>query len=84
MKNRWTMKELQEATDQVMINTLITERRSTLNSYTPLDERLKKIDTDKIFKASALLESILSQKGILPVLIGISDELDKIIAERLK
>lgn len=35
--------KLEETTDEILINSLISERRNTLNPYAPLNERLKKL-----------------------------------------
>lgn len=43
MKFRWTMKTLREESDEYIIRGILTERISTLNPYTPLCKRLKKI-----------------------------------------
>jgi len=75
--------KLEETTDEILINSLISERRNTLNPYAPLNERLKKINTNRIYSAIRLLELILSCKSLLPALIGLDDSLDKIISERL-
>lgn len=37
-----------------------------------------------IGKWPEILDTVLSQKKVLPALLGIDDELDKIIAERLR
>jgi len=44
MKFRWTMKELQEFSSKHLILALIAERKSNLNPYTPLSERLTKLE----------------------------------------
>ena len=43
MKFRWTMKELKESKDLEILRGLVAERRSTLNAYSPLSEKLDKI-----------------------------------------
>jgi hypothetical protein len=43
MKHRWTMKELDEATDNQILLTLVNERLNDLNPYAPLAVRLKKV-----------------------------------------
>ena len=40
MRFRWTTKELKDVTDDRLIDTLIVERRSTINMGCPLDKRL--------------------------------------------
>lgn len=45
MKFRWTIKELNEFTDEEVLRRLITERLSTLNPYAPLAVRLGKVYT---------------------------------------
>jgi len=43
MKFRWTIKELEESSDNKILMSLIAERISELNPYTPLSKRLNKI-----------------------------------------
>lgn len=43
MKFRWTMKELDEASDTFVLRSLVSERLADLNPYTPLAKRLRKV-----------------------------------------
>ena len=43
MKFRWTMKELEEFSDDRILISLIAERTSTLNPYAPLARRLGEV-----------------------------------------
>lgn len=43
MKYRWTMKELKEATDEQFLLSLVNERLSGLNPYSPLARRLQEV-----------------------------------------
>ena len=43
MNFRWTMKELEEKSDDEILRGLIVERQSTLNMYAPLHKRLAEI-----------------------------------------
>ena len=43
MKFRWTIKELEEASDARILRGLVAERKSDLNPYTPLSKRLQKL-----------------------------------------
>ena len=83
MKHRWTIKELQKFSDRQMIEAALHERMSDLNPYSPLRLRLQKVIRN-LYDAEKLLELILSQKDILPLLLGVDTELDKVIAERMK
>ena len=42
-KFRWSIKELKEDSDDVILRGLVSERLSDLNHYAPLATRLKKI-----------------------------------------
>lgn len=44
MKHRWTMKELEEVTNEDLILALIRERRSEMSPYSPLATRLVKLE----------------------------------------
>jgi hypothetical protein len=43
MKLRWTIKQMKEDSDNVILRGIVAERMSDLNPYTPLRERLQKI-----------------------------------------
>ena len=43
MKFRWTIKELEETSDDTILRALVAERKSDLNPYTPLGKRLQKL-----------------------------------------
>ena len=43
MKFRWTMKELENSTDKEILRGLVAERKSELNPYAPLAQRLSTI-----------------------------------------
>ena len=43
MRFRWTRKDLEENTDAYILRGLVAERKSTLNPYGPLAERLQEI-----------------------------------------
>jgi hypothetical protein len=43
MKFRWTIKELNEKSDDEILRALVVERQSTLNGYAPLYKRLAEI-----------------------------------------
>ena len=43
MKYRWTKKELENSTDKEILLSLIAERKSPLNPYSFLSQRLNKI-----------------------------------------
>ncbi len=47
MRFRWTIKELDKVTDGKLIDTLIVERRSTINLGCPLDNRLGKLRANR-------------------------------------
>jgi len=87
MKFRFTMAQLKEFSNKRVLQCLIDERTSDLNPYSPLSKRLKEIRSEldsEILNYSAIFEAVLSQKKMLPALMGIDDGFDKLIAERLK
>lgn len=83
-KFRYTIKQLEEFDDFRMIKCAIIERQGDLGPYSPLRKRLDSIDVDSIRQSVELFELILNTKQVLPVLIGLNDELDKLIEERLR
>ena len=43
MKFRWTIKDLEENSDAVMLRAIVSERMSDLNHYSPLNNRLRQL-----------------------------------------
>lgn len=48
MKFRWTRDELKAVNDQNLIQTLIDERKSSLNPYSPLYKRLTQLEKNLV------------------------------------
>ena len=81
MRFRWTIKELDKVTDDKLIDTLIVERRSTINMGCPLDNRLGKLRANRerqeltpnllsICKDVVFLENTTISKGQILMLIA--------------
>ena len=59
MKHRWTMKDLRTMSDDEILRLLVNERKSDLNVYAPLYQRLAEIgkNLDKKIVAARVLDA---------------------------